>query len=167
MSNHPTTVPEAPDRAEDHLLVRAGGVVGALPLPDVVEALRPLPLEPLPELPPGVLGLSVVRGEPVPVVDLRLVLGREAPAARRWVVLRVEGRRVALVVDAVLGVERLEPGPADDLPPLLAGGDADVVDGLAARDAALLVRLRAARLVPAALWQALDRAAADPRRSQP
>lgn len=131
------------------LLMRTRSLTCAVPLPHVVETLRPLPLEPLASPPPFVLGLSVIRGAPVPVVDLGRLLGAAgAPLPVRFVVLRVAGRRVALAVEGVLGVRELDPARLQDLPPLLSGAEAGAVEAVAAHDAHLLVVLRAARTVP-------------------
>ena len=45
-------------------------MLAALPLEHVVETMRPLPVEPLGDAPRFILGLSIVRGEPIPVVDV-------------------------------------------------------------------------------------------------
>ena len=77
---------------------------------------------------------------------------------QRFVTLRLGRRCVALAVDAVIGVRRLEPGALGDLPPLLAHAAADTVDGIGTLDAELLLALRAARLVPESAWAALGAA---------
>ena len=139
------------------LLVRAGGRACALPIEHVVETMRPLPLSPLAGTPPFVLGVAVIRGEPVPVVHLGLLLGaREAPP-RRFVVVRCGARRAAVAVDEVAGVAALD-GVAD-APPLVAAAAQGAVEALAAAGAELLVVLRAARLVPDGVWAALERGA--------
>lgn len=133
------------------LLVRARARVCALPLSAVVETFRPLPLRPVSDLPlpPFILGLAVVRGEPVPVVDLGALLGLEEPAhARRWVTLRLGARRVALAVEDVLNVVPDEGLDRKALPPLLGGSSRGAVDALAALDGQFLSLLDTARLVP-------------------
>jgi purine-binding chemotaxis protein CheW len=129
-------------------LVRAGVHHCGLPLPQVVEVCRALPLQAWGNAPPYVLGLARVRGEAVPVVDLRLVLGGQPlPAAARFVSLRVDQRRIALAVDEVLGLGSPEASTLSPVPPLLAP-DNPAVDSLSALDPSLLLLLRAARLFP-------------------
>jgi len=120
----------------------------ALPLEHVVETLRPLPIEPLAGLPPFVLGLAVVRGAAVPVVDAACLLGAQGGQAERFVIVVVDKRRVALAVDSVLGVRRVAPQSLNELPPLLREADTDVVAAVGLLDAQLLLVLRTGRLLP-------------------
>jgi chemotaxis signal transduction protein len=51
----------------------------AIPIEQVIEVMRPLPVETISGIPSFVSGLSVIRGSPVPVIDTGLLLtGREA-----------------------------------------------------------------------------------------
>jgi len=137
------------------LLGRARTRLCALPLGHVVETMRPLPTTPLAGAPAFVAGLSVIRGQPVPVVDVGALLGSpEPPAATRFVIVRAGDRRVALALEAVLGV-RVLPDGKEPLPPLLQEAGAEAVSAVATLDRELLVVLRAGRLVPDALWASL------------
>ena len=131
------------------LVVRAGSCACAIPLAHVIETMRPLPIEALAEMPASVLGVSIIRGEPVPVVDLAALVGAERgrPPAR-FVALRVEARRVALAVDDVEGVRVLDEASFDGMPLLLQRAAKDVVDAIAPLDERLLLVLRAARMIP-------------------
>jgi purine-binding chemotaxis protein CheW len=149
---------EALDRIEV-LLVRAGGRLYALPIAHVVEVIRGLPVERIAGAPPHVSGLAVVRGSSVPVVDLGLLAG-DRSAAGRFVSLRVGDRRVALAVDAVLGVRAFDGWLLQELPPLLRDACADLIATIGVLDGELLVALRAGRLVPDDIWRALASEAA-------
>jgi purine-binding chemotaxis protein CheW len=157
-----TSVPDAlgPEVA---LVCRVGSRRCALPLHQVQETLRPLPIEPLAGTPRFVLGVSVVRGEALPVVDaLDLVGGEPAGAAGRFVVVKAGSRRVALCVGAIEGVRSLAPGSLEALPPLLRDASDEAIAALGILDGALLVALRSARLVPDSVWRALDAREARP-----
>jgi purine-binding chemotaxis protein CheW len=118
-----------------------------LPLKHVVETMRPLPVSPLAGAPPFVCGLSVIRGLPGPVVDLGALLSGSEPASpTRFVTLRLEDRRVALAVEAVLGIQEL-PDTLGSLPKLLAEASAEAVSAVGTLDAELLLVLEAARLM--------------------
>lgn len=139
------------------LLLRARSRVCALPLTAVVEILRPLPLQPVSDLPLPrfVLGLSTLRGEPVPVVDLGALLGSDEPALpRRWISLRLGARRAALAVEDVLRVARAEEVERRPLPPLLGGAGRGAVEALSQLDREFLALLDTARLVPDEVWGA-------------
>lgn len=150
---------------EPFVLVRAGEVACALPARDVLETMRPLPTVPLAGAPDCVGGVARIRGEPVPVVALaRLIGGGPEPgggtAPARFVTVRAEGRRVALAVEAVAGVRRVPPDVVATLPPLLAEAAGASVTAVGTLDGALLLVLRAARLVPPEAWRALAAAEA-------
>ncbi len=110
--------------------------------------MRPLPLERVAETRDFVRGMSIVRGEAVPVVDARRLLDGGDPApGGRLVTLRVGARRVALHVDDVLGVRAIPTESLRDVPPLL--GDASAArSALGALDGRLLELLDTARLLP-------------------
>lgn len=132
------------------LLVRAGSRRCALRAVDVVEAMRPLPMEPPGNAPEFVLGVAVIRGRPVPVVHLGQLLGDRADGGTaRFVCLRVGERQVALAVDEVIGLRPLDPLSLGELPPLLSGGSR-AVEALGTLDAQLLLLLESARILPEA-----------------
>jgi purine-binding chemotaxis protein CheW len=126
------------------LLIRVGSQLAALPLAEVIETMRPLPCEGAPGAPPFVLGVSVIRGAPVTVVDLARLAGAPAQAIGRFVTMRVGGRCIALAVAAVVGTRTIEPTALTALPPLLSAG-ADLVRALGALDRQLLIVLESGR----------------------
>jgi purine-binding chemotaxis protein CheW len=140
-------------RREDRrlLVVRGGSRRVGLPIEAVRETMRPLPIEPLPEVPAWVLGVAIIRGEPVPVVDLGGLFGGATNRGdlRRFVTVRVEGRTVALAVEAVLDVARVSADDLDQLAPLVTHAVSEALEALALHDAALLYVLDASRIVPA------------------
>src|SRR6187402_2500860 len=95
-----------------YLLVRCRSWLCAIPLSEVVETLRALPLQPVAGAPPFVRGLSQIRGELLPVVELAVLLGSDSDApAPRLVVVRAEHHHLALAVDEVLRVVKSELPP--------------------------------------------------------
>ncbi len=105
---------------------RVGGEEYVVDLRRVREVSKPVGIRPVPRAPEFIEGVADLRGEIVPVVDVRRRLGLAAgPAERstRFLVVHVGRRVVALVVDAVLEVMRVPRGsirPASGL----AGPDA-------------------------------------------
>jgi len=147
-----------PERKLEHVLVcRIGTLMCALPVEHVSETMRPLPVERLAGAPPFVLGVSVVRGSPVPVLDGAALLGvSEAPPPGRFVSIKVGVRRAALAVSAVIGTRALLHSSFGELPPLVREAAAGVVASIGRLDADLLLMLRSARIVPESVWAALD-----------
>lgn len=92
---------------------------------------------------PHVLGVMELRGEVLPIVDLRLLLDLPAPFTGETVtiVLRLQGRALGLVVDAVSEVRSLAAGQLHEMPAGRAGHA--LLAGLARleADAAMLVLL--------------------------
>lgn len=138
------------------LLVRTGGRLCGLPVAAVAETMRPLPVTPIAGTPAFVRGISIVRGEPMPVVDLAVLLGGDAEAAEvtRFVAVRAGARRAALAVASVVGVAHLDPAAARTMP-LVRDACGGALESLRARDEDLLVVLGSARVVPDAASAAL------------
>jgi purine-binding chemotaxis protein CheW len=121
--------------------------------------MRPLAIEPLAAMPPFLLGVSVIRGAPVPIVDAGKLLGSTTPTRpRRVVTLKVGERLVGLAVDSVLGVHLIEVASLNEVPPLLHRVGDDTVSAITQLDAELLLVLRSARIVPESVWAAIDSA---------
>lgn len=131
------------------LICRVGAKLCGLPLSDVIETMRPLPLERLANMPGFVGGLSLIRGRPTPVVDGRVLLGAsgEQSATARYVVLELGDRHAALLVDAVLGIRDIAQAELQQLPLVLRESQADRVGALGTLDAELLLVLEHARLL--------------------
>jgi purine-binding chemotaxis protein CheW len=142
-----------------YVVCRVGSRFCALPVADVSETMLILPIEPIAGAPPFVLGLSILRGSPVPVVDAHALLGgahRESAPAK-LVAVKLDRRIVALAVDAVVGVRALPSAAMDELPRLLRDVAAEIVEVVSTLDAELMLVLKAARVVPPAIWSAIDR----------
>jgi purine-binding chemotaxis protein CheW len=138
------------------LLCRVDTRFCALPLENIVETTRPLPVERVSGTPDFVLGLSIARGSAVPIVDAGRLLSGKPSTPTRVVMLKIGERRIGLAVVAVLGVRSMSSISADELPPLIRTADADVLAAIGALDAELLVVLSAVRIVPDELFQSME-----------
>jgi len=114
--------------------------------------MRPLPVEPIAGVPLFVQGLAVIRGVPIPVVDLASILTGDASHPTRFVTVKTGTRRIALAVDAVVGVIETPSDAVDGLPPLFQSNGLDAISAIGVLDADLLLVLRSARLVPDDVW---------------
>lgn len=144
------------------LFVTAGAWLCAIPLPHVGETMRPLPIEPVAEMPGFVRGVSLIRGMPIPVIDLKALLegGDTSATYGRFVTMKIAERRAAIGVDTVVGLRTLDSGQLGGLPPILRADGSDIIEAIGTRDAQLLVVLSAARLVPDEVWATLAEAEA-------
>lgn len=109
----------------------------ALLLADVQELLRAVAVTPLPDAPASVLGVIDLRGDLVPVYDLRPRLGLPSAPVRTtdvFVVVGLMRRLVVLKVDRVEGIEEVTPAGVEALglrftPSALVAGVVPLVDG--------------------------------------
>lgn len=138
------------------LLCRVDTRFCALPLENVIETTRPLPIESVSGAPDFVLGLSIVRGSAVPIVDAGRLLSGRPSTPTRVVMLKVGERRIGLAVEAVLGVRSLSSVSVEELPPLIRTADSDVLTAIGALDAEFLVVLSAVRIVPDELFESME-----------
>jgi purine-binding chemotaxis protein CheW len=130
------------------LICRVQNRLCALPIEHVGETLRPLPVEPVTGAPAYVLGLSVIRGVPLAVVDAARLLGPHVGRAERFITVMAGSRKLALAVDGVVGVRALAAESLLALPALLRDTDPGIVAAIGLLDAELLLVLRSARLLP-------------------
>jgi purine-binding chemotaxis protein CheW len=144
------------DSASRSLVVRVRNRACAVPLAHVIETMRPLPIEAIAGMPPFVLGVSIIRGAPTPVVDLGTILGTPGNLAERFVTLRLGERQVALSVSAVLGVWELDASKIHELPPLLQGASREAIEAIGTLDEEMLMVLREGWELPDEVWQALS-----------
>jgi len=140
---------------ETVLLVTAGGVRCALQISSLVETMRPLPLRAFAGAPSFVPGVSVIRGEALPVVNLAGLLGGTSSDPSRLVVVRTGQRKVALAVDRVIGIHDMEPGRVAAVPPLLSCVASEAIASLGSLDSDLLAMLRTSHVVPEDVWALL------------
>jgi purine-binding chemotaxis protein CheW len=104
---------------------RIGGELHACDIRMVEEVVTKQRIHPLPDVPPHLLGMILLRGEMVPVVDVSAALGLSLSpgGARPILVTGVGGARVGVAADAVHEVMEV---PADALRPAPhAAGDRD------------------------------------------
>jgi len=149
-------------RANPALLVRVPGALCAFPLAEVMEVMRPLPIEPLAVQSDFILGAARIRGLAVPVVQLAALFQGDGfcDLPTRFVTLRVGQRCVALAVQGVVGVADLTDQVFENLPPLLRNIQTELIQSLGTLDAEFLVMLDTARMVPESMWEALPQAKA-------
>ncbi len=135
------------------LLVNAGGFICALPIEKVREIMRPLNVERLSGLPEYVLGLSLIRGQPTPVVSLPILLkGKHSSETERFVSLNAGHRPVAISVAAVIGVFNLENVTLDNVPPILNQVQQSVASAIGKIDRELLLVLESGYILSEELW---------------
>ncbi|MGO4479320.1 chemotaxis protein CheW [Massilia sp. 2TAF26] len=105
---------------------------------------RTLPMQPLtalPGMPAHIVGITMVEGEVLAVLDLRVLLAlaiKDLVEPGGLVVLRGEGSRFALMADALVGVHKLPASGLDHSLPALAQLDKTFLRGVAPDRTAVL-----------------------------
>ncbi len=141
------------------LLFRVRQHLCGLPLAYVVETMRPLPIEAITGAPGVVEGVAVIRGMPLPVLDLGTLLGDGADQpSTRFITVKTGARQVALAVTSVVGLHNLSVDVIRDIPPLLQEAAGDTITAIGALDAEMLMVLNTAHLVPESVWSAINSA---------
>lgn len=143
-----------PENPEEYLSFLLEGECYAMPLSAVRELGKVPPLTEIPRAEPRLLGVMYLRGEVVPVYDVKLklrltdkapvVAGPDAPPPprpARIIVVRTEEGPAGIWVDSVSGVVRLRPSMLEPAPPGVGGGDRDCVVGIGRRGSQLYILL--------------------------
>lgn len=148
----------ADDSATNSFLIcRSASRLCAFRLQDVAETMRPLPVDAIPAMPDFLLGVALIRGAVVPVVDVaKLVGGVTGARPERFVTVNVGERRVTFAVQNVLGVRELNALAMAEIPLLLHEIDTNSIAAITTLDAKLLLVLQGARVITEEIWAALD-----------
>lgn len=121
--------------AQDVLLFELDGHCCAIPASDIHLVTGAVTIHPLPGAPAVVSGVINVRGDIVPVIDIRLRLGlepRPVRASDHFVVVHQAGRLLAFPVDRVIGLKNAPVGEASGAAfPDHSGGIVKLAEGLA------------------------------------
>ena len=136
------------DRADAELRQFISFSVGeeeyGLELLRVKEVIRVREITWLPRAPSFVKGIINLRGDVIPIVDLRDKFGlppREATTATRVIVVEVEGRLMGMVVDSASQVVRIPADQIDPPPPVIGGISQDFITGVGKLDDTLIILL--------------------------
>jgi purine-binding chemotaxis protein CheW len=155
------SVDPAVGSAQMSLVFRAGALLCALRLDEVVETMRPLAVQPLAGTPAFVRGISIMRGLPCPVIDVaRLLGGDDAPVAR-FIAVGTERGAIAFATGPVLGIRPTVTATDRHHTRLLGVVPARLVAAIGTVDTEPLIQLQSMRMVPDEVWAAaaLDTAA--------
>ena len=136
------------------LVFRAGTLLCALRLEEVIETMRPLPTQPLAGTPAYVLGISILRGVPTPVVDVARLLGGGPATPTRFVAVATERGPVAFATGEVLGIRSAVADTGSQHPTLLGPAASGLVAGVGRIGTEPLLLLQSMRVVPDSVWEA-------------
>lgn len=137
------------------------GEIFALPILDVREIIHLTAITPVPQAPQFVEGVINLRGQIIPVVDLRKRFGlttEKAGENTRIIVVELgNGVIIGLIVDAVREIERI-PGESITPPPSLVAGSigAEYIKGISNYEDKMIVHIDMRKVFNTAEMNALE-----------
>lgn len=135
---------------EKFILFRLGAEVFGVHINQVVEILKAPAPNPLPEVPEYILGVITLRGDVVPVVDMRKRLSvAPAPAKERAVVIRCGREKIGLLVDEVLEIKGFTEKDTSPMPELFRGVSAEYFRAIARTEGGVAFLLDMERILSA------------------
>ncbi len=111
---------------------------------DVSEVIKMLKVTPLPRSLDFIEGVINLRGEVIPVIDLRKRFGMytaERTKESRIIIVEVDDRLIGLIVDAVSEVARISNDQIQEAPNHVAGGRTDLITGVGKLDQRMIIIL--------------------------
>ncbi len=130
------------DLAKEHYGVDIAAVEGIIKMQ---------PITVVPHTPAFVEGVTNLRGEVLPVIDLRRRFGLPTDVTRgkdtRIVVVEIDGKKVGMVVDAVSEVLRVADEAIEPPSPIVTTVDSAFIRGIAKVDERLIILVDLARVL--------------------
>ncbi|MDY7000335.1 MAG: chemotaxis protein CheW [Thermodesulfobacteriota bacterium] len=116
----------------------------------VQEIIRIMEITKVPKAPPFVEGVINLRGNVIPVIDLRKRFGletREHDSQTRIIVIEINKMIVGFVVDSVSEVLRIPENTVEPPPPVVSGLESEYISGVGKLEDRLLIMLDLDRLL--------------------
>ena len=116
----------------------------------VKEVIRMKEITHLPKAPSFVRGIINLRGDVIPIIDLRDKFGlanEEYTDTTRVIVADVDGKLVGMVVDAASQVLRIPADQIDPPPPIVGGLSAEYIKGVGKLEQRLIILLNIDRIL--------------------
>lgn len=113
-------------RTEKYLLFTSAQLLFGVSSEYVVEIITNHTITKLPLVPEYVRGIINLRGQIIPIVDIRMLLGHEGENDQCTIILNIDGTMVGILIDSVLKMtdiekESIRPDPAQKAQGLVSG----------------------------------------------
>ena len=115
--------------ADKYLIFLTDGLQFGVTASDVVEIITSFHVTTLPMVPDYVSGIINLRGQIIPILDMRLLLGKAYEQSTCIIVLEVAETQLGILVDT--GVQMVDI-PAQSILPLPTGSDQKLIGGICA-----------------------------------
>ncbi|MDT8447334.1 MAG: chemotaxis protein CheW [bacterium] len=127
-----------------------GGREYGLQILDAREVVGMIEAEPVPQTPEFMKGVINLRGQIVPVIDLRARFHIPIPeqdTENCILVVDLAGRMTGCIIDSLIGVTTIEPSQFEDSPQMGANIHTDYMTGLAKLDKRVIIILDMSRIL--------------------
>lgn len=126
---------------DKYLTFWCGDQLFGIKIAQVVQIVQMMEITPLPDYISYIKGVLSIRGEMVPIMDLRLRLGKEEKnydGQTCIILVRIDGRAFGLIID---GVDTVETIPKEDVcpPPQQSEHKANYLTGIVQREHIILI----------------------------
>ena len=131
----------------------------------VQEINRMVAITHVPRAPKFMEGVINLRGQLIPIIDLRTRFGmprNEHTKSTRIVVTEIGSKRVGMVVDSVSEVLRLPTDSIEDAPDMISGVDTEYIRGVGKIEDRLIILLDLGRVISGSERQQLETAEVEP-----
>ena len=117
----------AETNTEKYLIFVSDGLRYGLNAEQVAEIITNYSITPLPRVPNYVRGIVNLRGQIIPIVDIRRRLGKPDQDGGCFIVVEVDNASIGILVD---GVEKMEEIPVDIILPMPTQNDQKMISGM-------------------------------------
>ncbi len=144
---------EEPDRSDENIVQLVGFIVGeeefAVPILNIVEIIKPIDYTRVPSVPDYVLGVFNIRGNVIPLIDLRRKFNlppiNNTPDTR-YIVMKGENNIAGFVIDRLTEAIRINQNRIDP-PPETISTDKGMIYGIGKREDSMLTILKVESLL--------------------
>lgn len=135
---------------EKFAIFRIGSEDFGVAINRVVEILKSQKIYSIPELPDFLSGVINVRGEVIPLLDLRLRFGVHTPAKKRRIItVRCDEEKIGILVDEVDEIISIAPDEIISPPAIFKGLKTEYLTGLGKKGDRIIILLNLDRLLTA------------------
>ncbi len=112
---------------EKYLLFSSGGLLFGVKAEHVVEIITTYSIREVPLVPNYISGIINLRGQILPIIDVRTYLGQEKPEGSCVIILNIDETLIGIIVD---GVEKMIDVKLNSMQPLAAGKQQELACGM-------------------------------------
>jgi purine-binding chemotaxis protein CheW len=155
--NTPELTHTSEQGGENVLVLKDGNIFLCIPARHTIEIMRPLPIRQLLNPPHCILGISIIRGKPTPVLDIFKLLNTESGnKPTRFVLIKSGEKELALAVAQVLYTTSIPLTVLNELPSVFREGNDTMIKSLAVADEQLGAMLDASKLMTKELLERME-----------